>query len=91
MIDGDFDSALVVTPETIYKTKKDGSIVKKQVWVALDTPKPTVEQPAAERSAMEYEPVDMSESHPHPETARTYQVSILLYLRVNCASELTSS
>lgn len=74
MIVGEIDSAMVVTPETIYKTKKDGSLVTKQVWVSLDTPNPNitaVEIPPE----MPYfdDPVDMSS--PHPEPARTYRVS----------------
>ena len=42
MVDGEIESALVVTPETIYETQTDGTMVAKQVWVSLDTPNPKV-------------------------------------------------
>jgi hypothetical protein len=74
MIDGEIDSAMVVTPETIFKTKKDGSTVTKQVWVSLESPNPNiiaVENPP-EMHAFD-EPVDLSS--PLPDTGRTYRVS----------------
>jgi hypothetical protein len=76
MIDGDIDSAMVVTSETIYKTKKDGSTVQKQVWVSLDTPNPNIT--AVENSPeilLFDDPVDMS-SHPETTRTRTYRVSL---------------
>jgi hypothetical protein len=77
MIDGNIDSAMVVTPETIFKTKKDGSTVTKQVWVSLDTPNPNetaIESPA--ESPFFDDPVDMSSIHPETACTRTYRVSI---------------
>ena len=78
MIDGDIDLAMVVTPETIYKTKKDGSTVPKQVWVSLETKETSNWNISAVENRPEIhsfnEPVDISS--PHPETARKYRVSI---------------
>ena len=79
MIDGEIDSALVVTPETIYETRKDGTTVTKQVWVSLDTPIPkvTAEERRAEMPALEYMPdIEPDNSSPQPETTRRYQVGI---------------
>ena len=75
MIEGEIDLARVVTPETIFKTKKDGSTVAKKVWVSLETPNPNIT--AVENPQQMHgfdETVDMSS--PQPDTARTYQVSI---------------
>jgi hypothetical protein len=36
IIIGDVESAQVVTPKTIYETKRDGSLMQKQVWESLD-------------------------------------------------------
>ena len=76
MVDGEIESALVMTPETIYETQRDGTMVAKQVWVSLDTPNPkvTAVEKSPEMPALEYEPVDMSS--PQPERKHTYQVSI---------------
>src|SRR5271168_4246591 len=38
MIVGEVDSAQVVTPKTIYKTKKDGTVMSTQIWESLDPP-----------------------------------------------------
>jgi hypothetical protein len=76
MIDGEIDSAMVVTSETIYKTKMDGSTVAKQVWVSLDTPNPNITAVEIPPEMPRYdEPVDMS-SHPETAGTRTYRVSI---------------
>ena len=82
MIDGDIDSALAVTQETIYETK-EGTTVPKQIWVSLDTSKPKVTSidKGAERPDFEYEhehehgpePIDMSS--PQQERTRTHRVS----------------
>ena len=76
MVDGEIESALVVTLETIYETQRDGTMVAKQVWVSLDTPNPKVTtiEKSPEMPALEYEPVDMSS--PQLERTHTYQVSI---------------
>jgi hypothetical protein len=78
MLDGDVDSAQVVTPQTIPETKKDGSTVFKRVWVSLDTSNPnlTAMENDAEIPGFEDEPGDM----PSPPTDRTnkYQVCINL-------------
>ena len=72
MIDGDIDSAMVVTSETIYKTKKDGSTVKKQVWVYLDTPNPNITAVKNPPEILDFDdPEDMS-SHPETTHTRTY-------------------
>ena len=81
MIDGEIDSAPVVMSKTIYETKKDGTTVSKKIWVPLDTPKSTssaVEKPV-EMSGFEYEPVDMSTSH--PESTKTYKVNKCIPLK----------
>ena len=78
MIDGDIDSAMVVTPETIYINKKDGSRVAKQIWVSLD--KPNLNNTAVENlpeiPEMPFfnDPADMPSTHPEP--ARRNRVSI---------------
>lgn len=78
MIDGDIDSAPVVTSKTILETRKDGSTVPKKIWVPLDIPNSTsaaVEKPA-DMSGFEYEPVDMSTPPPETTKTKTYQVNI---------------
>lgn len=76
MIDGDIDSAMVVTSETIFKTKKDGSTVTKKVWVSLDIPNPNLKDVEFPPEMPVFdEPVDMS-SHPETAGTRTYRVSI---------------
>lgn len=78
MIDGDPDSAMVVTREIIYKTKKDGSTVRQQVWVPLDAPNQNITTAVKNPREMPVfdNPQDMST--PYEETARThtYRVSI---------------
>ena len=76
MVDGEIESALIVTLETIYETQRDSTTVTKQVWVSLDTPNPkvTAVEKSPEMPAVEYKPVDMSS--PQPERTHTYRVSI---------------
>lgn len=82
MIDGDVDSAQVVTQRTISDTMEDGSIIKKQVWVSLDTPnqKLTAVEKASEIPASGYDPAYDPEdiSSPQPERTKKSQVSIYL-------------
>lgn len=74
-MEGDVRLATVVTPKTIYKTKKDGSTVAEKVWVSLDTPTPKVTAVEnLQQIPSSDEPVDMSS--PPPETSRSYRVSI---------------
>lgn len=88
MIDGDVDSAQVVTPRTITETKRDGSIIKKQVWESLDTPSPkssamenTPEVPAMGDEQSHYPAFDpafdpANPSHPPPVRTKKSQVSL---------------
>jgi hypothetical protein len=76
MVDGEVESAQVVTPKTINETLKDGTTVKKKVWVSLDTPcssKTTVEN-RPQSPTMDYDPVDIGS--PQPERRKQYQVSV---------------
>lgn len=83
MIIGDVDSARVVTPKTIYETKKDGSVVAKEVWGSLYSPAPdlpAIPDNSKKKTTMEYEAYDIpspqledSESVSyHPPTQRNY-------------------
>lgn len=79
MIVGEVDSAQVVTPKTIFVTKKDGRVITKRVWESLDEPAaatlPTVGF-SSELSGMDYEQADI----PSPQAgSTTNRVSILLY------------
>jgi KDZ transposase family protein len=78
MIDGEIESAMTVTPETIYETNKEGITVAKQVWVSLDAPKEKLI--AIEKSpkipAFEYDDVNMLS--PPPERTQTYRVRMSL-------------
>src|SRR6202522_1698254 len=49
MIVGEVDSAQVVTPKTIYKTKKDGTVMSTQIWESLDPPSSSHVTPAIEK------------------------------------------
>lgn len=76
LLDGDVDSASVVTPTTVYVTKKDGSVVEKQVWESLDTPTPnasTSEKPPPTPTFV-YE--TMENHSPPPERSQTHRVRI---------------
>jgi len=76
MVDGEIDSADVITPKTIYKTKKDGTIVTEKGWESLNTPnkKPTVVEKQPEIPSFGYDPVDMPS--PQQEKKRTHRVSL---------------
>lgn len=78
MIDGDVDSAQVVTQRTITETKHDGSTVKKQVWVSLDKPgeKSTAVEKVPERPPFDYEPVYEPADMSSPQRTNKSQVSI---------------
>ena len=82
LIVGHVDTAQLATPTTINETKKDGTVVSKQVWKSLDTPTehvPTVEN-LSEIPAMEHDIFDPGDvSSPQPETRNTYSVSRLQY------------
>ena len=76
MIIGEVDSARVVTSKTIYETKKDGSIVSREVWESLHQPTPDFPANVAKPSRVEYEPDDMpfteqEQSNNNPPTQRT--------------------
>jgi hypothetical protein len=82
LIVGDIDTAALVTPATITETKKDGTVVTKQIWKSLDTP--TGDLPAVDKSTetpgLEYDPVDpVDVFSPPPETTNTNSVSRPLY------------
>lgn len=72
MIVGDLDSAELVTPKVIFETKRDGTVVSKQVWESLD--KPTDSALESESSSampyMDYEPVDIPSPPPETSTSR---------------------
>ena len=76
MVDGEVESALVVTPKTINETKKDGTTVKKKVWVSLGMPSSssTTVENHPQSPIMDYEPVDIGS--PQPEKRNKYQASI---------------
>lgn len=79
MIDGEVDAAQVVTQRTITETRKDGSVIKKQVWESLDTPvqKPTAVEKVPEIAAMEYDPgYDPADISQQPERTKKTQVSV---------------
>lgn len=67
MVDGDVESASVVTTDTIYETKKDGSVVEKEIWVPLYPKASTVEntpQTPPFTPSFTYEPIDNPSSPP---------------------------
>lgn len=88
MIDGEVDSATVITTDTIIETRKDGTKVEKKIFVPLYAPKPmvTVEQ-AAKMQPSGYEPdepvVPVDFPSPQQEREHTYQVSI--HLKCKCS------
>src|ERR1700678_4804748 len=49
MIVDEVDSSHVVTPKTIYKTKKDGTVMSTQIWESLDAPSSSHVAPAIEK------------------------------------------
>lgn len=76
MIVGEVDSAQVVTPKTIYKTKKDGTVMSTQIWESLDPlPSSSHVTPAIEeRGTLNHEPAEFPS--PPPEGSHTFPVSI---------------
>jgi hypothetical protein len=78
MIIGDVDSAQVVTPKTIQQTKKDGTVVTKQVWQPLyphvSDKKPS-ESPEMTFGYEAGEPADIAS--PQPERTKTYRVRLI--------------
>jgi hypothetical protein len=80
MIIGEVESAEVVTPKTVYETKKDGTVRSKQVWEQLD-PTSTHVTPVVDKRkerAAEYEPDDFRNPSPQPEPSHTSPVSVSL-------------
>jgi KDZ transposase family protein len=82
MIDGDVDSAPVVTERTITEIKQDGRTVTKRVWVSLDIPQETLTavRNTPETSPFEFDPVyepaeEPANMSPPPRTNKP-QVSI---------------
>lgn len=72
---GDIELAKVVTPKTIYETKKDGTVVSKKVWISLDTPTPKIPT-VEESSGLDYGPIDEPfDVSPPPERTHASQVS----------------
>src|SRR5271155_2114267 len=78
MIVGEVDSAQVVTPKTIYKTKKDGTVMSTQIWESLDPPSSSHVTPAIEkmkeRETLNHEPAEFPS--PPPEGSHTFPVGI---------------
>src|SRR5271155_4911178 len=78
MIVGEVDSAQVVTPKTIYKTKKDGTVMSTQIWESLDPPSSSHVTPAIEkmkeRETLNHEPAEFP--LPPPEGSHTFPVGI---------------
>lgn len=86
MIVGDIDSAQVVTPKTIYETKKDGTVISKQVWESLEAPRKPAQTPSAPEAQAagdnlnwnempemeEYEPGNNLPRNSRPQTQRNY-------------------
>src|SRR6202789_214112 len=62
MIVGEVDSVQGVTPKTIYKTKKDGTVMSTQIWESLDPPSSSHVTPAIEkmkeRETLNHEPAE---------------------------------
>ena len=76
MIDGEVDSARVVTSKKVVETMKDGTSVTKKIWVPLDLPNPSssnMEMPV-DVSGLEFESEPMDIPSPQPER-KTYQVN----------------
>src|ERR1700678_3801310 len=78
MIVGEVDSAQVVTPKTLYKTKKDGMVMSTQIWKSLDPPSSSHVTPAIEkmkeRETLNHEPAEFPS--PPPEGSHTSPVGI---------------
>lgn len=74
MIVGELDSAELVTPKVIFETKKDGTVVSKQIWESLDRPTDSVleSESSSAMPSVDYEPFDIPS--PPPDTS-TYRVS----------------
>jgi hypothetical protein len=72
MIIGDLESAELVTPKVIFETKKDGTVVSKQVWESLDTPTDSVLESDSYgvMPSMDYEPVNNPSPPPETSTSR---------------------
>jgi hypothetical protein len=77
MVDGEPDSAQVVTHKQITVISDDGTMVKKKVLESLDTPAPSA---AAEPKAPEIPPTDheMDNMSPQPEPIKIYRVGIFV-------------
>lgn len=72
MVIGEVDSAQLVTPKTTYVTKKDGTVVPKEIWVSLDqqTPEDKTDIDKPQETLFEYsEPADIPS--PQPERSQT--------------------
>lgn len=76
MVDGELDSATVVTGKIIYETQKDGTTIRKKVWVPLEPSIPSNPSNSTSKnveiSDENYEPNDMES--PQPEIRTMYQV-----------------
>lgn len=75
MLNGDDNSAIVVTPKTIYETKNDRSVLMKQVWEALNTPtaQDSIIEKKAQTPPFTYEP--FNHHSPPPDRTETHRVS----------------
>lgn len=78
MIDGEVDSATVVTQRTITETNNDGTTITRRVWVSLDTPKEkqTTVEKTPERPTFEFEPVYEPADMSTPQKVNKSQVSL---------------
>ena len=83
LIIGEIDTAELVTPKTVYETKKDGKVVAKQVWQSLDTP---ISDTEAQNKKADLPSMDDAPSFDSqfdyssvPEPLQTNQVGILNY------------